>query len=118
MNRERLQQMVVMLRGLPPEKRENFDMEDWNCGTTACAVGWACLDPVFIEQGLHLDYLRIAPQFEGGNGWYAVKHFFGVTFEQARYLFDINHYTKGCKTEPDEVADRIESFLKEAEVTA
>jgi hypothetical protein len=111
MNEERLQQMVTMLRGLPEEKRENFNLTDWNCGTTACAVGWACLDPVFIEQGLTFDSLRIAPEFMGNDGWYAVKTFFDITFDQSRKLFDIGYYEKGAGTGPDEVADRIEAFI-------
>jgi hypothetical protein len=111
MHKERLQQMVTMLRNLPEEKRENFDLTDWNCGTSACAVGWACLDPVFIEQGLTFDRLRIAPEFMGSDGWHAVKAFFDIGFGQARDLFDIGNYGKGASTGPDEVAARIEAFI-------
>jgi hypothetical protein len=58
MNRERLQQMVTMLRGLPPEPKESepgFHLRAWYCRTTACAVGFACMNPVFKEQGLAWD---------------------------------------------------------------
>lgn len=116
MHKERLEQMVVMLRNLPPEKCENFDLTDWNCGTSACAVGWACLDPVFIQQGLVFDSLRITPEFMGNDGWYAVKAFFGIEFDQGRHLFDIGRYAKGEHATPDDVADRIELFLASTEV--
>jgi hypothetical protein len=117
MNRERLQQMVTMLRGLLPEKRENFDIGEWTCGTSACAVGTACFHPWFNEQGLHINDCG-GPEFDLWHGWHAVEQFFELSSNEARDLFCGVRYPSGDDTKPDEVADRIESFLKEAEVTA
>jgi hypothetical protein len=113
MHRERLQQMVTMLRGLPEEPPVSFQILSWHCGTSACAVGHACLDPAFQEQGLELDRLNSAPVFDGKEGWEAVERFFGLTHTQATYLFYFEAYDSGSAATADEVADRIESFLAE-----
>lgn len=107
MNRERLQQMVTMLRELP---EETFNLDAWTCGTSACAVGWACVNPVFTEQGLKRRHTG-APEFMGLSSWDAVEAFFELKMHQSSYLFDICEYPKEAGTTPDEVADRIESFL-------
>jgi hypothetical protein len=114
MNRERLEQMVAMLRELPPE---TFNLTNWQCGTTACAVGHACLNPVFKEQGLNLriDENGVTPAFEGALGWFAVEKFFGLNEERANHFFHRWEYPNLGKTTAAEVADRIESFLQNAE---
>lgn len=111
MHKQRLEQMVTMLRGLPEEKRQNFDLSDWHCGTSACAVGWACRDPAFISQGLRFDYEGIAPEFMGSEGWNAVKNFFDIGFDQARGLFNYDAYSNGKYATPAQVADRIAEFI-------
>jgi hypothetical protein len=120
MHRERLEQMVVMLRGLPEEGPVKFHIGDWfddllSCGTAACAVGHACLNPVFKEQGLGLDKQTIFPnpKFQGEFGWRAVELFFDIEPANAKYLFLGDEYTHGEETTAVEVADRIESFLAE-----
>jgi hypothetical protein len=118
MNRERLQQMVTMLRGLPPEGEVGFCLEVWNCGTSACAVGHACVRPEFIEQGLIWDGDRRDPVFEGRAGWAAVERFFDLEALKAEHLFADWRYPTGGETTADQVADRIELFLQSAEVTA
>jgi hypothetical protein len=35
-------EIAGVLDNLSPEERENFNMGNW-CGTSACAIGWACL---------------------------------------------------------------------------
>lgn len=54
---ERWEQLIRVLRELPAhEKRYHFDMGTWimetECGTVACAAGWAGLDPWFRRRGL------------------------------------------------------------------
>jgi hypothetical protein len=110
MHKERLEQMVVMLRGLPPEKRSNFDIGEWSCGTSACAVGTACFDPWFNEQGLHLNEYG-GPSFKDWTSWDAVEAFFGMDPSDARDLFYGGNYPKGDDTTPAEVANRIEAFI-------
>lgn len=119
MNRERLSQMVVMLRGLPPDGPLGFDLGVWNCGTAACAVGHACLDPVFIAQGLTWDSHYDDPRYGDESSWYAVETFFDLTGDEATYLFYSDEYPdSGLHTTAPQVADRIESFLNEAKETA
>jgi hypothetical protein len=110
MNKERLQQMVTMLRGLPEENQ--FNLEIWSCGTSACAVGWACVNPVFIEQGLKRRHTG-APEFKGLTSWDAVEAFFEINLDESEHLFDYGTYPKFCGTGPGEVADRIEAFIAE-----
>lgn len=111
MNKERLQQMVTMLRRLPPEQ---FNLSVWHCGTAACAVGHACSDPVFVSQGLSLKHGYDVPAYEGELSWDAVQKFFDLPEGQASHLFYDEEYPDAEKTTADQVADRIEEFLAEA----
>lgn len=119
MNRERLQQMVTMLRELPVDGMIGFDLGNWYdsehpCGTAACAVGHACLNPVFIRQGLTLDrgILFESPKFGDAHGWDAVEAFFGLEPSDAKFLFFEESYDEYAPTAGD-VASRIERFMVE-----
>lgn len=70
-------------------------VKDPECGTTACALGWACAYPEFKAAGLkfstHLGY----PVFKGG-GQYRYYHeagaaFFGLTQKQSVDLFGVEY---------------------------
>lgn len=111
MNKQRLEQMVTMLRALPPEKRDDFNLIHWKCGTTACAVGHACVDPVFTEQGLRRSYTD-APSFEGRSSWDAVERFFDLNNTQSNHLFSVDEYPEFELTTPDQVASRIAQFIE------
>jgi hypothetical protein len=111
MHKERLQQMVTMLRGLPEGKRKTFDLDEWQYGTSACAVGYACLDPVFNGQGLRFEGL--SPEFADNRGWDAVTAFFQIDPGDACQLFEISSYSTRGNTTPAQVADRIEAFIAE-----
>jgi hypothetical protein len=120
MHKERLTQMVAMLRSLPPEglpaqgqERVEFDLGSWNCGTSACAVGHACLSPVFTEQGLAYDRITGDPLFEGRVAWPAVERFFDLSPDRAERLFADWRYENGVDTTPEQVATRIEEFITE-----
>jgi len=107
-----------MLRGLQEddasEPRPGFHLRAWNCGTTACAVGHACLNPVFQKQGLRFGLRHGNPIYDEYDSWYAVERFFGLSERQATYLFyDEEYPDQGKDTTAAEVADRIESFLAE-----
>lgn len=84
------------------------------CGTAACALGYAAMDPQFFEEGLRLKYreadeiLKIYnprtdgtiypwmayPYFyhTGDSGYEAAIEFFGISHNQAHYLFDPEEY--------------------------
>lgn len=80
-----------------------------SCGTTACACGYAGGWKVFNDQGFSLDENH-TPIYKAVDrvheGWYAVQAFFGLSLEQAVYLFSRSSY---IDTEPTvgDVADRI-----------
>ena len=119
MNRERLQQMVTMLRELPVDGMIGFDLANWYdadhpCGTAACAVGHACLNPVFNAQGLTLDrgILFESPKFGDSHGWDAVEVFFGLEPSDAKFFFCEDSYEERAPTAV-QVADRVERFMAE-----
>lgn len=112
---ERLRALYAMIAGIPEERIEletwrsrsvnsydpnwskevtNKDLLSQDCGTLACAVGWACAHPEFQKQGLgwdggsptyrHRDGLR-------GFGWDAVESFFGIRYGLAKFLFSVEN---------------------------
>ena len=56
MNKERLKHLVTILQGVNPAL---FNLRDWvnnkECGTICCALGWAAQDPEFNKQGLKME---------------------------------------------------------------
>ena len=96
-NIERLKHLSDILKNVKPE---NFRLNIWHCGTAACAVGHACMDPVFNAQGLSLYRFINVPIYEDATGWGAVKEFFGLSWRKAHYLFDADEYPQGRLGEP------------------
>lgn len=119
---ERLRMLYAMLVGVPENKvllstwRSRLKESDAvgddkllnGCGTTACAVGWACAYPPFKEMGLSYGYVcsyqgTYQPKLEAKNGapevahlyegrtkfdsWEAVQNFFGISYNTAYSLF-------------------------------
>lgn len=108
---ERLRTLYSMLAGLPDEKVDLFGWRrsyvggsfvsgvcdalllDQGCGTTGCAVGWACAFPEFQKDGLFWGGSgpRYTHQVDEHtlvlSGWPAVSKFFGLTTSQAIALF-------------------------------
>lgn len=105
---ERLKTLYAVISGIPEKK---LDLESWRsgrirarawyaeevpvtdkallhtCGTTACAVGYACVYPEFVKQGLTFNRAENTPTFEGQGSWTAVTRFFGILPKEAQYLF-------------------------------
>ncbi len=110
MNIERLQHLITILQNVKPEA---FDLSAWHCGTVACAVGHACLDPVFNRQGLKLwdAGSGLIPCYADNIRWGAVHEFFDLTYNQAQHLFSDSAY-RGAATARYVIA-RIESLIKE-----
>lgn len=96
----------VLYSGLQQVDRDRLDLSYWrsdgrgggswfavsdeqlhtDCGTTACAVGWACSFPELQEQGL--SYVNGGIMYMGVySGWGAIQQFFGVSYEMAQALF-------------------------------
>lgn len=140
MHRERLENVVRVLRSLPPEAEFNLlswvgDLErgsdDWdsdynglifreedfplivepmliphNCGCSACACGYAGLDPWFREQGFCTTPSGTVT-FSGFQSWEAVQAFFDISARIAERLF-----SSGDMTSREDTIARIEDFLK------
>lgn len=89
---------------------------DHSCGTVACAIGHACLDPRFNALGLKM-CLYGYPETEGATGWVAVDEFFGLQGSEAHHLFDPDFYPNEINTTLAEVIDRLHNFIttKESE---
>lgn len=115
MNIQRLQHLITILQGVPPDR---FNLAAWKCGTTACAVGWACLAPEFNKQGL--TFRGPGPVYSKPDAepdefythWRAVEEFFGLTEVQAWHLFTEHAYASIPNPVPQDVADRITALLK------
>ncbi|MGJ7541552.1 hypothetical protein [Variovorax sp. LT1R16] len=129
MNKDRLLLLAEKLETVVPAAK--FNLQHWRstygadsdaqllndeCGTTGCAIGWACAMPEFIEQGLYWN----ARAFEPGlntNGlhfgnWRAVEVFFGLNHVQSGHLFSSSYYPEEKQAQtPDQVANRIRALI-------
>jgi hypothetical protein len=117
-------------------------METWGqvheCGTVACAIGWATLDPRMNELGLVLqaelgdeqeiitdvegmlfaarEYggdVEFVPYLKGTNncGFSAVAEFFDLPLAIADDLFSAGGYDTGRPLRPVDVISRIKDLL-------
>lgn len=131
-NKKRLEMMVEMLNEhetLFKVVNLSFDMNEWGdavsdddeeimvkdaCGTSACAIGSACLYPPFKDIGLNGINCTsgFEPSYKQWHGWMAVRQFFGISETVAEYLFS-NHKYKNDNVGPKDVAKRIKKFLKD-----
>lgn len=139
----RLQTLVDFLKTVEPNRfhldywRYNHELNDYEnfdevtcvtdeelkngCGTTACAMGWACTIPEFQQSGLtykvdsiggdvcYTDKGKHIPIYTGTA---AVKRFFVFnSHHTADLLFYPHNYQKEGDTSINEVVDRIEKFI-------
>ena len=95
---------------------------DLSCGTTCCAVGLGTTIPEFAKAGLYLeksdyDEAGIVYKMDGikYESFDAVEKFFDISNREARMLFSPNAYDNYEQTSPNEVADRIQAFIENAE---
>ena len=129
--RKRLAILERFLRKEVPPRR--FDMLTWisgakfcgivappealhkECGSTACALGWATTIPAFKRAGLRFDggspYFLPPDTKYGSYSFNAGAAFFHIRIEDANYLFEPSCYPT-LNTTPTEVASRIRGLLK------
>lgn len=98
---ERIRTLYAVMAGIPAEKvnlgtwRSSMQTNELleSCGTTGCAVGWACAYPPFQAQGLDYWYgPRLVSKLASGSEerigqWPAVVNFFDVSLRDAYALF-------------------------------
>lgn len=131
MNTDRLLKLADRLDTVPPDR---FDLDAWfqsftedECGTAACAVGWACTIPEFNAAGFRAemsdDGYCLCPQYIPADtgpvytSWAAVREFFGLTQPEADRLFFAGSYPLDSDPTPAEVAARIRGFVRQEGVT-
>lgn len=97
-----------------------------NCGTVCCAMGWACQDQYFIENGLTLGTAQmpthlsmIYNEITGENekqathGFRAIKYFFEFeNIKTGECLFLDCAYATTDKTTPEQVIARVRDLIK------
>lgn len=143
-NLEALRKLVELLNGVHAANPKSFDLGSWvgtdgddsklndilkqyaadtdfdprptltECGTTACACGYAALDPWFRAQGFGINSDRQLvyrhPERLTQLGWDAVYTFFNLSRSVANYLFSSECYRDDWNT-ADAVADRIQDLI-------
>lgn len=124
MNIKHLQMMVVLLNELQAEidrgvmNPEKFSLGHWetekdDCGTVACAVGYAMRDPDFIACGLSAR--NMSPIYINDVGteylsWYAVEKFFDICEFDTYHLFHSASYKGNVR--PEDVSARLTEFIE------
>lgn len=127
MNKERLLTLANFLDSI--EGQPGFDLHSWKredpeCGTTACAIGYACTIPAFVNAGLSLSlhsefpsegYARnYEPTYEGLKDFQAVAAFFDISVTLAEYLFLASPYRDKLSRAgtPRDVAEAIRKAIE------
>ena len=131
----RLNRLADFLDTLPPERFDysRFVGDDWagaqdlSCGTTACALGWACTRPEFQKLGLRLVmndsgvFPMGMPQCGNYTWQHAAEPVFGITEDDATYLFlsdehhqdiDYDAVSPSGDASARDVAEHIRNFVE------
>lgn len=97
-----------------------------NCGTVCCAMGWACQDQYFIENGLTLGTAQTPTHLstfyneqtgktekQTTHGFRAIKDFFDFeNIQTGEHLFLDSSYEAQDKTTPEQVIARVRDLIK------
>lgn len=126
---ERWRQLIRVLEGVPEQK---LNMGTWcddeaECGTVACAAGWAGMDPWFVERGFRTSLKgNGVALYVGNSAWRmdydACRDFFGADDDEAEHIFDPKTYKdrfgfSACDITPPMVIARIRELLAKQGVT-
>ena len=130
-----LEEWVVTQADLEQAKEFNNDPLEYkyqqlqdpnNCGTVCCAMGWACQDQYFIENGISIGeskvptYLSTIYNEDTGKsekqptyGFPAIKDFFEFeNIQTGENLFLDSSYEAKDKTTPEQVIARVRDLIK------
>lgn len=112
---ERLEKIDATVKS---KRVRTFDIRTWvrknECNTVACAVGEATFMKRFRDLGLRWSPGAVSPAYKNYFGWLAVQKFFGLTLDQATWLFTVGGYGRSTgNVGPGEVAARIRELLGE-----
>jgi hypothetical protein len=91
-----------------------------SCGTTGCAIGWACTIPEFIEDGFtwsgRWPLLTDSSSKPLCTVWRAVEYFFSIDKVTSEYLFMDTSYDcdkSGSKDVANRIREVVSKFNKE-----
>ena len=116
-NIARLIHLVTILGRVSPAQ---LKMGRWTCGTGACVIGHAALDPTFNAEGFVMETSNLLkakpfrePAYNDGaqhhTGWPASYKFFDLTPVEAHYLFSEDFYATTAT--PQDVIGRINEVI-------
>lgn len=94
-----------------------FSLGHWYCGTSACAIGHAAVDPWFRRRGISLEFTGLEPYpvYRHLGKEYddieAPEEFFGITYDQADWLFMPSRYPNQ-HARARTVGKRIDNMIK------
>lgn len=129
-----LGRLIFLANFLDTVPKSRFDLDSWRsttneisdrvffskeCGTTACAVGWACALPQFQALGLKFRHTYPVLSRKGKpdkGSWDAVEEFFDIGQEESAYLFLDTRYLES-ESGPSDVAARIRKFVLDRKIS-
>lgn len=119
MNIARLKELINLLANIP---EDHFDLGVWlegvdgegkstaellgSCGTSGCAVGWACTHKPFNDEGLEYKAMSIrsgvhVPTYRGHAQEDAVAAFFGLSSDLVEAIFYQESYASKWSEDED-----------------
>ena len=125
MNRERLEIIAQICDQVNPQKfNMAFFKEETNCGTVACAIGYAAADSRFIEKRFYIESTQcndFQVYYIDGEGakhqsFSAIAKFLQIPYPNSLDLFDSCSY--GNRRDPKLVARVIRYYIKSNGKTA
>lgn len=129
-NTSLLLEVADIAEAIPPSK---FDISSWHSeiSDTYCVIGYLAkfhryhpqfsrleLIPSIVDDNDNIGLVvRDQDGFIIHRGWGAVKHLFGLTTDQAEFLFWRHQYpNEGRNTTPADVAQRIRQFAVDQQI--
>ena len=120
MNIQRLQRLIEILKTVPDNK---FNINAWQseCGTVACAIGWALLDKDFNDQGFVYNSRNphdlAAPSIVGKDlsAIESICYFFDIDKKTARNIFYSSGYMHSNPS-VRQVIMKLENLIKKQAV--
>ena len=106
----RTDRLALLAYYLPSIPKDQFSLVSWH----HCAIGWATKIPEFVVEGFKMtDETASMPAYKKWINWTAVGKFFGLTKDEAEYLFSMFKYNHPYITAPIFVAQRINKFIQD-----
>ena len=118
---------AIELNDTPLSRKYQQLQDPNNCGTVCCAMGWACQDQYFIENGLTLGGAAQIPthlsaiynedtgktEKQPTYGFLAIKDFFEFeNIQTGENLFLDSSYEAQDKTTPEQVIARVRDLIE------